>query len=44
MEQGKLRNYFELDIKDDETEEFFKSLEETLLRAGGCCLSEKPGI
>ena len=34
-EQGKFGNYFELDIKDDKTEEFFKSLEETLLRAGG---------
>ena len=33
--QGKFGNYFELDIKDDKTEEFFKSLEETLLRAGG---------
>ena len=26
--QGKFGNYFELDIKDDKTEEFFKSLEE----------------
>ena len=41
-EQGKFGNYFELDIKDDKTEEFFKSLEETLLRAGGGCLGEKP--
>ena len=24
--QGKFGNYFELDIKDDKTEEFFKSL------------------
>ena len=39
---GKFGNYFELDIKDDKTKEFFKSLEETLLRAGGGCLSEKP--
>ena len=31
MVQGKFGNYFELDIKDDKTEEFFKSLEETLL-------------
>ena len=42
MVQGKLGNYFELDIKDDKTEEFFKSLEETLLRATGGCLGEKP--
>ena len=40
--QGKFGNYFESDIKDDKTEEFFKSLEETLRRAGGCCLGEKP--
>ena len=40
--QGKFGNYFELDIKDDKTEEFFKSLEETLLRVGGGCLGEKP--
>ena len=33
--QGKFENYFELDIKDDKTEEFFKSLKETLLRVGG---------
>ena len=39
--QEKFRNYLELDIKDDKTEEFFKSLEETLLRAGGSCLGEK---
>ena len=36
--QGKFGNYFELDIKDDKTKEFFKSLEDTLLRAGGSCL------
>ena len=40
--QGKFGNYFESDIKDDKTEEFFKSLEETLLRAGGGCLGKKP--
>ena len=40
--QGKFGNYFELDIKDDKTEEFFNSLEETLLRACGDCLGEKP--
>ena len=42
VEQGKFGNYFELDIKDDKTEDFFKSLEETLLRVGGSCLGEKP--
>ena len=42
VEQGKFGNYFELDIKDDKTKEFFKSLEETLFRVGGSCLSEKP--
>ena len=42
VEQGKFGNYFELDIKDDKTKEFFKSSEETLLRAGGGCLGEKP--
>ena len=42
VKKWKFGNYFELDIKDDETEEFFKSLEETLLRAGEGCLGEKP--
>ena len=42
MVQGKFENYLELDIKDDKTEEFFKSLEENLLRVGGGCLGEKP--
>ena len=42
VEQGKFGNYFESDIKDGETEEFFKSLEETLLRVGGGRLGEKP--
>ena len=42
VEQGKFGNYFELDIKDDKIEEFFKSLEETLLRVGGGCLGKKP--
>ena len=42
VEQGKFGNYFELDIKDNKTEELFKSLEETLLRVGGGCLDEKP--
>ena len=35
-------NYLEIDIKDDKTEEFFKSLVECLLRVGGGCLNEKP--
>ena len=35
-------NYLEIDIKDDETEEFFKSLIECLLRVCGGCLNEKP--
>ena len=42
VERGKFGNYFELDIKDDKTEEFFESLEETLLGVGGSCLGEKP--
>ena len=42
--QGKFGNYFELDIKDDKTEELFKSLEETLLRVVGGCLGEILGI
>ena len=40
--KGKFGNYFELDIKDNKTEEFFKSLEETLLRVSGWRLGEKP--
>ena len=40
--KGKFGNYFNLDIKDDKTEEFFKSLEETLPRVGGGRLGEKP--
>ena len=35
-------NYLEIDIKDNETEEFFKSLIECLLRVGDGCLNEKP--
>ena len=42
MVQGKFGNYLELDIKDDKIEEFFKSLEETLLGVSGGCLGEKP--
>ena len=40
--KGKFGNYFNLDIKDDKTNEFFKSLGETLLRVSGGCLGEKP--
>ena len=42
VSKGKFGNYLELDIKDDKTEKFFKSLEETLLGVGGGCLGEKP--
>ena len=42
VEKGKFGHYFNLDIKDDKTKEFFKSLEETLLRVGGGRLGEKP--
>ena len=35
-------NYLEIDNKDDETEEFLKSLIECLLRVGGGCLNKKP--
>ena len=41
VKQGKFGNYIELDIKDDKTEEFCKSSEETLLGVGGSCLGEK---
>ena len=40
--QEKFGNYLELNIKDNKTEEFSKSLKETLLRVGGGCLGEKP--
>ena len=40
--KGKFGNYFSLDIKDDKTEEFFKSLEDTLLKVGGGRLGQKP--
>ena len=40
--KGKYGNYFNLDIKDDKTEQFFKRLEETLLRVGGGHLGKKP--
>ena len=40
--KGKFGNYFNLDIKDDKTEEFFMSLEQTLLRVSCGCLGKKP--
>ena len=40
--KGKFGNYFELDIKDDETEEFFKHLGEQLKILAGAYLDEKP--
>ena len=40
--KGKFGEYFELDIKDDETEEFFKSLGEQLKTLAGAYLHEKP--
>ena len=40
--KGKVGNYFELDIKDDETEEFFKHLGEQLKILAGAYLDEKP--
>ena len=40
--KDKFGRYLELDLKDDETEEFFKSLEETLSRVAGGWLSGKP--
>ena len=40
--KGKFRQFFELDLKDKETEEFFKSLGEKLRMLAGNCLNEKP--
>ena len=40
--KGKFGNYFELDIKDDETEKFFKILGEQLQSLAGAYLNEKP--
>ena len=42
IEKGKYGNYFNLDIKDKETEEFIESPVETLLSVSGYCLDEKP--
>ena len=36
------RNYFELDLKDDDTEKFFKILGEQLQSLAGAYLNEKP--
>ena len=40
--KGKFGNYFNLDIKDGKTKEFFKSLEEIFLGVSGGCLGKKP--
>ena len=39
---GEFENYFELDLKDDDTEKFFKILGEQLQSLAGAYLSEKP--
>ena len=40
--KGKFGNYFELDLKDDETEKFFRILGEQLQSLAGAYLDEKP--
>ena len=40
--KGKFGNYFELDLKDDDTEKFFKILGEQLQSLAGAYLYEKP--
>ena len=40
--KGKFGNYFELDLKDDDTEKFFKILGEQLQSLAGAYLNEKP--
>ena len=40
--KGKFGNYFELDLKDDETEKFFKILGEQLQSLAGAYLDQKP--
>ena len=42
MVKGKFRNYFELDLKDDDTDKFFKILGEQLQSLAGAYLNEKP--
>ena len=40
--KGKFGNYFDLDLKDDDTEKFFKILGEQLQSLAGAHLDEKP--
>ena len=40
--KGKFGNYFELDLKDDDTEKFFKILGEQLQSLAEAYLDEKP--
>ena len=40
--KGKFGNYFELDLKDNDTEKFFKILGEQLQSLAGAYLNEKP--
>ena len=40
--KGKFGQFFELDLKDEETEEFFKLSGEQLRMLAGNCLDEKP--
>ena len=40
--KDKFGNYFELDLKDDDTEKFFKILGEQLQFLAGAYLNEKP--
>ena len=40
--KGKFGQFFELDLKDEETEEFFKLLGEQLRMLAGNCLDENP--
>ena len=42
IRQGKFGQFFELDLKDDESEEFFKSSGDQLKILAGGCLDEKP--
>ena len=42
IRQGKFDRFLELDLKDDESEEFFKSLGDQLKILAGGCLDEKP--
>ena len=40
--KGKFGNYFELDLKDDDTEKFYKILGEQLQSLAGAYLDKKP--